>query len=101
MFKDSATVRAAFRRIGWIDQAYLTTSTYSLVREILLEQTPTAIQNAFAQMRVAYHIANVQIFQRHPVAGLNQRGTQLVQQVAALVLDMLMLALDGSQRLAA
>ena len=99
VLKHRSAVRAALRRVGRVDQAYLTTSTRSLVREILLEHAPTAVQDAFAQVVIANHVTDRQVFQRDTITRLHECGTQFVQHVTALVGSMHLLALYGSQRL--
>ena len=96
-FNPPTTPAAILRRIGGVDKDDLTTGTCSLVQEIVLEESPTTIQNAFAQVVVTHHIADCQIFQRHPVAILHQRRTQFVQIIAALVGDVQVLALHRFQ----
>jgi hypothetical protein len=95
-----ATGRAALGGIGRVYKHHLATSVYRFVRQQLLEDTPSRIQNTFAQVAVSYQVANFQIFASDTVIGLYQCMAQLVSKIGALILDMLMLALDTQQRLA-
>ena len=97
VLKLHSALRAAARRVGWVYQGDLTTSTFSLVREILPERSPATIQNALAQMVVANHGAHVQVFQRDAVIAAHQAGAQLVQEVGALRRNMRLLTLHGQQ----
>ncbi len=95
------TARAtAFGRVGGVYKGHLTTSVFSFVREILPKRIPSAVQDAFAQVVVANHIANAQIFQRDLVETAHQVGAELVQKVFALVGDVFLLTLHRTQRFA-
>ena len=94
-------LRATTRRVGRVYEGHLTTGAFSLVREVLPECSPAAIEDALAQVVIADHITNAQVFQRNPVVLAHQLGTQLVQEVGTLRRDVRLLALHGPQRLLA
>src|SRR5690606_37083106 len=95
------TLRATTRRVGRGYEGHLTTSAFSLVREVLPECSPAAVEDALAQVGGSDHAANMQVFQRDPVVPTHQLGTQLMQEVLALVGDVFLLALHGTQHLVA
>jgi hypothetical protein len=100
VFKDRPATRAGFRRVGGVNEGDFTIGTRSLAREELPKHEPTAVEDALAQVLVAYHVANAQVFQRDPIVVAHKFGRQLVREVAPLVGDMLMPTLDGKQLLA-
>src|SRR5690606_17927777 len=75
----------------------LTTSTFSLVREKFLEDAPATIQDALAEVLVADHVVDFQIFQRDTIIALYQRIGELVQVVPTLVSDKFLLSLYGTE----
>src|SRR5690606_2861915 len=99
MFKDSAAARTRFRRIGGVYEGNFTPGACSLVREELPKHRPAAVEDTLAEVGVAYHVAHAQIFQRDTVVLLHEFGRQLVREVAALVGDVFVPALDCQQLL--
>src|SRR5690606_35563236 len=99
MFKDSATAGTCLRRIGGVYEGNFTPGACSLVREELPKHRPAAVENTLAEVVVTYHVRDAQIFQRDTVVAAHQFGRQLMREVAALVGNVFMPALDCQQLL--
>jgi hypothetical protein len=99
VLKNNTTAGTGFRRIRRVYEGNHTPGTFSLVREELPKHRPTTVENALAEMLVASHIPNAQIFQRNAVILPHEFGRQFVRKVAALAGNMFMLPLDCQQLL--
>src|SRR5690606_16200370 len=74
ILKHCTTLRTTFGAIGRVNRYHLTSGACSLVHEELAEDTPAAVQNAFAQVLIPNHVFDAQGFKRDPVVLLYQLG---------------------------
>lgn len=100
MFKNRATIRTGFRCIRWGNYHDDSPSFYRFGFKSLPEVSPTGVHNALGQMPVTYHILNLQIFYGDQVVLCNQVVNYLIQEVLALIADLLMVRLQLANRLA-
>jgi len=92
--------RASFGGIGRVDKHELASSVCSFGDKSVAQVAPALIQDAFTKVSVAYHVGDLQIFEGDHIVGLRVGMCYFVEQVLALVLDMLLQTLQTHQRLA-
>ena len=83
--------------VGRVDFDDHTTSFRRFVVQSLFEVAPARVHDALAQMWIANHVRDLQIFNGDEIIGLHKLVRQLVDDVLALIADMLSAALDRAQ----
>src|SRR5579872_4277952 len=88
VLKQVTAGRASFGSIGGVDQHEVSSSVCSFGDKTVAQVGPALIQNAFAEVVVANHVGDTQVFQSDEIIALCVGVGDLVEQVLALVGDM-------------
>src|SRR5712691_2910076 len=93
--------RASLGGIGRVHQHDVSSSVCSFDNTSIAQVAPARIQDTFAEVGIANHVGDLQVFQSNQIVVFGIEMGHFVEQVLTLVLDMFVQALNAQQCLAA